>query len=302
MEKWPNFFIVGVSKAGTTSLYNFLKDIPGIFLSERKEPHYFSKLIIPQNHSENPIRKKEEYLSLFKNSGDASIIGEASATYISDPEAPFLIHQVSPNSKILISLRDPVERTFSAYLMHYANETIKKKFHDELFHELNYKIDLSTPNMRIPAGFYYEGVKKYIDLFGRENVKVIIFEEWVTNPAKFVNEIIKFLGIDYSFKMPNLVKFNSFEERKKKKIKPKGTLAKFILNNKKIKLISEVVLTKEIKEKMKNNLLLDSSPISYDKPLMNSEDKKLLIDLFNSDVKNLKKLLNYEIPWKNFNN
>ena len=65
METWPNFFIVGAPKAGTSSLYAYLKDIPGIYMSPIKEPNYFSAATIPATSSFGPIRDKKKYLSLF---------------------------------------------------------------------------------------------------------------------------------------------------------------------------------------------------------------------------------------------
>ena len=117
MDRWPNFFIVGADKAGSSSLYSYLKEIPEIFMSPIKEPNYFSVKTISQNGLLNTIRDKKKYLALFKNVKDEKIFGEASSSYLADPEAPNLIHQVSPRAKILISLRDPAERIFSHYLM-----------------------------------------------------------------------------------------------------------------------------------------------------------------------------------------
>jgi len=181
MEKWPNFFIVGAAKAGTTSLYEYLKDIPGIYMSPVKEPNYFSVNILDDNHELKPIRKKEQYLMLFNN--DAKILGEASAYYLSDPEAPKLIHKVSPNAKILISLRDPVEREFSHFLMEkerYAKT--EKTFREIIQIELNYKN--SKKNYALKHGLYSENVKRYLEIFGTCQVKIIIFEEWIKNPKK----------------------------------------------------------------------------------------------------------------------
>jgi len=67
MERWPNFFIVGAPKAGTTSLYEYLITIPGIYMSPIKEPHYFSTEPIPAESPRNPIRDKKKYISLFEN-------------------------------------------------------------------------------------------------------------------------------------------------------------------------------------------------------------------------------------------
>ena len=72
MEKWPNLFIVGAPKAGTSSLYVYLANIPGIFMSKAKEPNYFSKKTIPENkRTLKPlIRDKTKYLALFKKVKD----------------------------------------------------------------------------------------------------------------------------------------------------------------------------------------------------------------------------------------
>ena len=108
-DNWPTFFIVGAPRSGTTSLYNYLKTIPEIFMSPVKEPGYF----IP-----NDFRgfSEKKYLELFKNVKDEIVIGEASAGYLASQEAAFRIKKEIPNAKIIITLRDPVERTFSDYL------------------------------------------------------------------------------------------------------------------------------------------------------------------------------------------
>ena len=88
MDIWPNFFIVGAQKAGSTSLYEYLKNMPEIYMSPIKEPSFFSVKIIPENHPQEAIRDKKEYLKLFEKVKDEKIIGEASPTYLADPEAP----------------------------------------------------------------------------------------------------------------------------------------------------------------------------------------------------------------------
>ena len=87
-ECWPNFFIVGAPKAGTTSLYWYLRNITGIYMSSIKEPNYFSIKVRPKDYFLRPIRDKRKYLNLFKDVIDEKIIGEASPSYLRDPEAP----------------------------------------------------------------------------------------------------------------------------------------------------------------------------------------------------------------------
>ena len=124
MEKWPNFFIVGAPRAGTTSLYAYLSQIPGIYMSPVKEPEFFSP-----NRSTNddliPIVNKNDYLTLFKNVKDELLIGEASTCYLEDPDSPKLIYNKVADAYIIILLRDPIERAYSHYLMHRRNNLEK---------------------------------------------------------------------------------------------------------------------------------------------------------------------------------
>ena len=115
MPVWPNLFIVGAAKAGSTSLYNYLKNIPGIYMSPIKEPNFFAEMT-HNNPVWSTIDDKEKYLRLFHKVRDEKIIGEASVSYLHDLNAPRRIHQRVPDSRIIICLRDPVERGFSHYL------------------------------------------------------------------------------------------------------------------------------------------------------------------------------------------
>jgi len=101
MDRFPNFFIVGAPRAATTTLYDYLKRTEGIFMSPKKEPHYFSQSISTKQ-APHAIRDKKKYLSLFKNVQNEKAVGEASASYLWDPLAPKLIHHHVPNAKIII--------------------------------------------------------------------------------------------------------------------------------------------------------------------------------------------------------
>jgi len=133
MEKWPNFFIVGPTRAGTTSLWNYLKQVSGVYMSPVKEPAHFNPNTNYTRFSTIPIRDKKKYLELFKDVKDETAIGEASPTYLADPQTPYLIHEVVPDARIIIILRDPVERAFSEYLLMYAIGVLKCSF-SELIH------------------------------------------------------------------------------------------------------------------------------------------------------------------------
>src|SRR5438067_12438366 len=92
-EIWPNFFVVGAQKAGTTSMYSYLRQIPGVYMSPTKEPYYFlSNLDRNSLYKGRVMGDKKEYLCLFKAVKDEVAIGEASPLYLWDIGSPGKIH------------------------------------------------------------------------------------------------------------------------------------------------------------------------------------------------------------------
>ncbi|HUS48555.1 MAG TPA: sulfotransferase [Candidatus Paceibacterota bacterium] len=292
-DTWPNFFIVGAPKAGTTSFYYYLKEIPEIYMSPIKEPNFFSKNIMPDKKPFKPIRNKEKYLELFKNVTNEIILGEATTNYLSDHDASILIKQVSPNAHILICLRDPVERAFSHYLMIKNDPWIESSFHKQLEKEMNGTADFSKPSIQLPASFYSIDVQRFIDTFGAKNVKIIIFEEFVKQPKQTVYEILKFLGIKYKLNNFKPEKYNAYSE-----IKSPGKILKQIQKSNIVKIIGSKILSSSQKEFIKNIIFKRKKR----KPKMSNEDREILKIFYNDDVQKLKTILNRDLPWKNFSN
>ena len=102
------FLLLEQRKAGTTSLYYYLDEIPGVYMSKVKEPYYFSPHYI-QLYPGETVTDKEEYLRLFENTSRDNAVGEASPSYLWDLDSPKLIHQAVPTARIIILLRDPIE-------------------------------------------------------------------------------------------------------------------------------------------------------------------------------------------------
>jgi hypothetical protein len=289
-EVWPNFFIVGAPKAGTTSLYHYLKNIPDIFMSPKKEPHYFSKNVVPEGNPAEPIRDKTLYMELFKKSGKRKILGEASVSYLEDVETPSLIKRVSPDAKCLISLRDPVERIFSEYLMYMRIGKLNTSFHSELHNELKCPSDKLSTHINLNAGLYYQSVKRYVDIFGEKNIKIIIFEDFVKNILTTMNDILKFLDLNFTLENIESEAYNPFAV-------PRGKTSQKIMYNKTLRKITDTgVIPQEIRKFVRTKFLI--KPQS--KPLMPSEDRETLINFYENDVKNLEIFLGRKLPWKNF--
>jgi len=284
MEKWPNFFIVGAPRAGTTSMYEFLKRTPGVYMSAIKEPHYFSRFK-PQYMYGNPIRDKKKYLSLFKDVKNEVAIGEASTSYLWDSEACTEIHKVIPNARIVIMLRDPVKRSFSHYLMRVGGgQTLS--FSDIIKLSLNASSQDYYTSIIVNGGFYADQVKRYLDIFGHSKVKIIIFEEFIKNPKKIVNELLEFLEVNS--KVPDNIStiHNEFTV-------PRGKTITSLLKNRFIRKIGERVPVTYYEPFVKK-ILGKKIP----KPKISLEDRVFLEDLYKKDIQKLKIILGLELPWK----
>jgi hypothetical protein len=284
MKKWPNFFIVGAPKAGTTSLYEYLKQIPGVYMSPEKEPRYFSP-----NYQYRRIGNQEKYLQLFSASKDEKIIGEASPSYLRDPDAARLIHETIPDAKIVILLRDPVERAFSHYLMYLQRYTIKSSFSETI--RIDLKILRKDKQIEgiLEAGFYYEQIKRYIEKFGKNQVKILVFEEFIKEPKKTVEDVLRFCGIEYAIPNFKAEKHNKF-------LMPRHKIIRTVLNDHKLGNIIYSFTSTSTRLYLGKKFFTKK----VSKPTMSEEDKIYLQKMYRQDVKNTCYLLNRTLPWGNF--
>jgi len=278
---WPNFFIIGVSKAGTTSLYNYLNETENVFLIPKGKIHYF----FPEEF--NNDSNKEEYLSLVKNVKHEKAIGEY-AGYLEIMESPKLIKETIPDAKIIISLRDPVERAFSHYLgtLRSHNETLSfDKAFEEFMNPVN--VESNFYKRYIKGSLYHEKLKKVLDIFGEENVLIIIFEEFIKEPKNEFKKVIEFLEIDSE--IPEIVgkKFNTYAE-------PLGNVGTNIVKNKIIKKVSKKILSKETRI----GLLRFLTNKNKEKPALTIKQKHILENFFLQDSKQTEKLLGKKLPWR----
>jgi len=285
LEKLPNFFIIGAPRAGTTTLYEYLKKIPKVYMSLVKEPQYFSPNC-SRTDGLPRIVARDEYLRLFTDVQNEKAVGEASTSYLWDPKSAELICQDIPDAKIICILRDPIQRAFSHYRIHLRSNFEKQTFHEAIM-KINKHFDPQITNRYLHAGLYSEQIQRYLNFFGKNQVKTVIFEEFIKNPKEVVEDILKFLDID--------IKLNSFESEIHNTFNlPRGHTRAVLLNSKYIKKISSF-LPKSFRKSLKDNFLLTEK-----NPEISKEDEQFLKNYYKDDVKKLEKILNRKLPWKNF--
>lgn len=213
----PDFFIVGAAKCGTTSMYEHLRHHPEVFLSEVKEPYFFgSDLEFAPYWG---VRDRDKYLALFDDAGDARRIGEASVWYLYSKRAAGEIKEFNPASKIIIMLRNPIDVMYSLHgqFLRSFNEDIES-FETALEAEPDRREGRRFPSeAHFPAGLLYRDVvrfsvqvERYFDTFGRDNVFVVVFDDFIKDTPGAYESLLHFLDVDSVF-CPEFERFNVSE-------------------------------------------------------------------------------------------
>jgi len=200
---YPNFIIAGVARCGTTSLYHYLNQHPDIAFSSIKEPKYFSSknLLLPHNGiadatvDSKVILEQSDYINLFKHVKDETAIGEASSDYLFyyNQTADEIFNELG-DIPIIISIRNPIERAYSAYNNLIRDNREKHTFYSALNREeerLRNNWDWMWAYKK--GGLYYEGISYFKSKFS--NVKVILFEDLIEKPNEILNELFDFLEV-----------------------------------------------------------------------------------------------------------
>jgi Sulfotransferase family len=202
---WPNFFIVGAASCGTTSLYTYLKQHPEVFLPALKEPHYFAQLrpTYEQRYLFTYVTDEKDYLALFSRAAGYKAAGEASPSYLWCPEAPARIHRAVPDAKIIILLRDPVERAFSHYLMNLREGLQRRPFFEALQEDWNRaQKGWGVSQLYVELGLYAAQVQRYLQEFGTAQVRILLFDDLrrgAENRKATLAEILRFIGVDSGY-------------------------------------------------------------------------------------------------------
>ena len=207
----PNFVIIGAAKAGTTSLYHYLRQHPQIYMSPRKEPHFFAFGEAPLPEWQGPPlnRKKvgmtlEDYLKLFEDARNELAIGEASVSNF-QPRACERIQHYLPDAKLIAILRQPADRIYSFYLyLRLKGFEPLGSFAEALRMEELGQRENWMPWLRYnEEGFYYAALKNYYDRFPREQIRVYLYDDWQREPLTILRDIFEFLGVEDQF-MPDI--------------------------------------------------------------------------------------------------
>jgi Sulfotransferase domain len=193
----PNFIVIGAAKAGSTSLWQYLRSHPQIYMAEEKEPEFFLE-------SGNWARGRRWYESRFARAGDAVAVGEASVRYTTHPFRPGAAERIAallPDVRLIYLVRDPVSRMVSQWL-HNLRRYAER---DPLFAAVR------TPRYLLPSSYAYQA-ERFLRHFPQDRLVIVQTERLRTDQGPTLDRIFAFLGVEPGHRGPALTReFNPNE-------------------------------------------------------------------------------------------
>lgn len=267
--KGPDFIVVGAAKSGTTTLCEQFATHPEIFVTTPKEPKFFSL-------DENYTKGLEHYLELYRDGQSAIARGEGSVNYTmrtESPETAKRIHKHYPDCKILFAARHPYDRIISNWQMF-------KRSNPEAA-ELNECIkDPNLDHFLADRSRYFYNLEPYLELFPRENIKVIFFEPLTLDPQETLSDCFRFLGVDENWQLPD-PKLEANRARDFKPQKTRRKKANFPGSN-----LLRSLLPSSLRKSLSSQFLeVKDTSATLAKPELSPETKAYLRERLESDIK-----------------
>ena len=293
LNNLPNLLIIGAAKSGTTSLHNYLNQHPEVYMCFPKEPHFLINKEIGAQRIPKGVLKLEDYKKLFAGNEDKKYRGESSVMYLSFPEITIanIKKYLSDDVKIIIMLRNPVERAYSGY-QHVKRYNVMETltFEDALKQtkERYENTHNMTPASRyLELGMYYKQVKAFSESL--KNIHIIIYDDYKASFKEEMKKVFSFLEIDF-------LEINSEKKHmvggwqwKSEWIKKMMTQPNILKN-----LLKYIFPFKSLRKGIKH-FFQKGSVQQVEK--INHETEQYLKTYYKNDVKKLERILNKKMNW-----
>ncbi len=295
--KRPNFLIVGAPKCGTTAMNTYLSEHPEIFIPDIKEVHFFGRDL---DITKGALRDEAAYLALFQDAKDEKRLGEASVWYLCSRTAAQEIYDFNPDAKIIIMLRNPAEMLYSQHsqFLYNGNEDIED-FREALAAEPERKAGKRVPkSAHLVEGLFYsetvryaEQIERYFGRFGRDNVHIILYEDFRADLPGTYRNLLRFLGVSGDF-LPEFAVVNPNKRARS------AVLRDFVQSPpESIKRLSRVFFPRSLRQRVMKGL--DQANVRYEvRAPLDPELKGELERRFSPEVEKLEQLLGRKLPWE----
>lgn len=291
-----DFIWIWAHKAWTTWVVNMLKQHPEIFIPNIKEIQFFNDF----SHFSKPSTKRylkgnNYYKTFFKFANKKQKLWEFSVSYMNEQLVAERIYKHNSNIKIIVVLRNPIDRAYSAYF--YLKEQLNNSEKSKTFEEAIEK----NPIEYLERWKYYKYLSNYFSIFPKENIKILFFEDIKFKPEKVLKELCIFLNINNKFKFKNISKKSNSSKKRKNIFLSKILSFLFktpdFLEKIKLRFITDFIWKLWIRKML--NKIREKNLQEYTYPEIDKNTKEKLKKYFIEDIENLEKFLNRDLShWK----
>lgn len=277
-----NFVGIGAIKAASSWIYECLQEHPEICLApkdQRRIAFFFN-----ENFSESKLK---DYKYFFAGIKKKQLKGDFHAGYLTSPEVIDRLKEHNPDIKIIVCLRNPVQRAYSEYRFLKFSENASWNSFEQA---------LSEKKRIIEHGFYHKYLSNYFKNFPRENILVMIYDDIKDNPTMFIQKIYKFLEVDSSFIAPSIkmrVNLTSFKNTRIGKLIHKSIIKPLLKNTKWAWKFKKSIFLKKLVYRFSE--LYSKKTIA--KSEVDAQTCKRLKLLYKRDILNLETLINRDLSF-----
>ena len=281
-----DFVGIGAARCGTTWITRCLSAHPQICMSSVKEIRYFNARHHLRNiPNENHAKPFSWYVSHFEHCLPEQVKGEFSPPYIFDEVAPLLIKKHFPDVKLLVSLRNPIDRAYSGHLMRIFHKVDNRPFEQAV----------AEGSESIKNGFYAQQLSRYFNLFRRDQILVVFFDQITADPANWLKRVFEFLGVDADISIPEATmrtKVNATKELRQNP-KPKRLLEQIARHPRlsPIRAAYRMIVPRKRAPQ--------TPEVIWKYPPMKPDTREYLFKLYNDDIRRLERMLSCDLShWR----
>jgi len=306
VNQLPNFFLVGAVKAGTTAFHDMLSQHPEIYMAPIKEPNFFAQPDLQPNLYTDQYRRSvsfdisryvkgtmrqvihiadvnnwDDYHLLFKNVRHERAIGEGSNSYLYCSSVAQHIARQLPHAKIIMILRNPVERAWSHYLM---NRKLGYPVRPDFLEEIHEDTRAQPQGWGITAnyfrlGLYSEQVERFLSAFPSCQVKITLYDDFHRAPRETLSDTFEFLDVNPTFNV-------DLHTQKNKAALPRWPSLQGALQRSSMSHAIKRKMPSSIKTVIEK-ILLDHTKL----PKLGELERQTLANLYDCDIRKLEKIL-----------
>ncbi|MDJ0635215.1 MAG: sulfotransferase [Xenococcaceae cyanobacterium MO_188.B29] len=294
----PNFLIIGAAKSGTTALHEYLQQHPQVYMTPNKETNFFAfegEVIDFNGPGDNGVKNfsitdLETYQAEFEQVTNELALGEACPSYLYLPKAAPKIKKYVPNTRLIVILRNPVERAYANFL-HLVRDN--REPHSDFISALKDETTRIENNWEwfwhyIQVGYYGSQLQRYYEMFSPSQIKVYLYEDFKTKPVALIQDICRFLEIDNTF-VPDM------SYRPNRSGVPRNrTIHSFVMKPNLLKDLFKPLLPNIFRQNIKNQVKYNN----LEKPPISQSARQYLIKLYREDIIQCQNLINRDLsPW-----